>query len=390
MRYSSRTNYLKPEGAYKVLAKASEMEAAGRKIIHFEIGQPDFDTFLNISTKGVDAISTGKTRYTPSEGIPQLRAAIAIDYGRRNNQQIDPTEVVIGPGAKPALFFATMALIEPGDEVIYPDPGFPTYEAMIRLAGGKPIPVPLLEEQNFTFDLDKFDRLINTHTKLVILNSPNNPTGGVIPITDLEHIAEKALQFDFWIMSDEIYSRIAYDNLKVPSIISIPGMKPRTICIDGFSKTFSMTGWRLGYGIMPRNLAEKVSLLLTHSVGSTAEFTQYAGIEAITGPQEQVEERVNIYQISRDVLIAGLNSLPGVSCQTPAGAFYAFPNIKYTNYQSSQLANLILEEAGVALLPGSAFGKQGEGYLRLSFATSIANIKEGLSRLAIIFNNLRI
>jgi len=281
-------------------------------------------------------------------------------------------------------------LIEPGDEVIYPDPGFPTYEAMIRLAGGKPIPVPLLEEQNFTFDLDKFDRLINTHTKLVILNSPNNPTGGVIPITDLEHIAEKALQFDFWIMSDEIYSRIAYDNLKVPSIISIPGMKPRTICIDGFSKTFSMTGWRLGYGIMPRNLAEKVSLLLTHSVGSTAEFTQYAGIEAITGPQEQVEERVNIYQISRDVLIAGLNSLPGVSCQTPAGAFYAFPNIKYTNYQSSQLANLILEEAGVALLPGSAFGKQGEGYLRLSFATSIANIKEGLSRLAIIFNNLRI
>ena len=390
MRYSSRTNYLKPEGAYKVLAKASEMEAAGRKIIHFEIGQPDFDTFLNISTKGVDAISTGKTRYTPSEGIPQLRAAIAIDYGRRNNQQIDPTEVVIGPGAKPALFFATMALIEPGDEVIYPDPGFPTYEAMIRLAGGKPIPVPLLEEQNFTFDLDKFDRLINTHTKLVILNSPNNPTGGVIPITDLEHIAEKALQFDFWIMSDEIYSRIAYDNLKVPSIISIPGMKPRTICIDGFSKTFSMTGWRLGYGIMPRNLAENVSLLLTHSVGSTAEFTQYAGIEAITGPQEQVEERVNIYQISRDVLIAGLNSLPGVSCQTPAGAFYAFPNIKYTNYQSSQLANLILEEAGVALLPGSAFGKQGEGYLRLSFATSIANIKEGLSRLAIIFNNLRI
>ena len=390
MDFSSRTIPLKQEGAYKVLAKASEMEAAGRKIIHFEIGQPDFGTFKNITNKGINAISEGKTRYTPSDGILQLRSVIADDYGKRHNLFVNPNEVVIGPGAKPALFFTTLALIEEGDEVIYPDPGFPTYEMMIRIAGGIPIAVPLLEEKNFSFDLDSFDRLINSRTKLIVLCSPNNPTGGVIPKADLEHIAEKAMQNDSWVISDEIYSRIAYDDLKVPSIISVPEMKSRTICVDGFSKTFSMTGWRLGYGIMPEKLAEKVSLLFTHSVGSTAEFTQYAGIEAIIGPQEQVENRVNIYQKSRDVLITGLNSLPGVHCQIPAGAFYAFPNIKTTNFQSSQLADLILEEAGVALLPGTAFGENGEGYLRLSFATSIATIEDGLTRLANFFNNLRI
>jgi aspartate aminotransferase len=381
MSFASRTEHLIPEGAYQVLAKADQLEASGREIIHFEIGQPDFDTFPNISMAGIRAIIEGHTRYTPPAGMPSLREAIAEDCGHRRNIHIEPTEVVIGPGAKPALFFPTLALIEPGDEVIFPNPGFPTYEAMIKLAGGVPVAVPLLEENKFSFDLEQFDRLVNDHTKLIILNSPSNPTGGVIPKADLEHIADKALKYDSWVMSDEIYARIVYDGFQVPSIASIPGMQSRTIIVDGFSKTYAMTGWRLGYGIMPQELADRVELLLTHSVGSTAEFTQYAGIESILGPQNQVNDTVAEYQRRRDAIIAGLNSLPGINCLLPQGAFYAFPNIKKTGMSSSELANLILEKAGVAVLPGSAFGEYGEGYLRLSYANSIKSIQLGISRI---------
>jgi aspartate/methionine/tyrosine aminotransferase len=381
MAYANRTGHLKPEGAYQVLAKANQLEAAGREIIHFEIGQPDFDTFSNVSLAGIRAITEGHTRYTPPVGMPSLRKVIAEDCGRRRGIHIDPEEVVVGPGAKPALFFPTLTLVEPGDEVIYPDPGFPTYEAMIRVAGGAPVAVPLLEENNFSFDLEAFDRLVNAHTKLIILNSPSNPTGGVMPMADLEHIAKKAREFDCWVMSDEIYARVAYDGLEVPSIASIPGMQSRTIIVDGFSKTYAMTGWRLGYGIMPRELADRVGLLLTHSVGSTAQFTQYAGVDAILGPQDQVAAVAAEYQRRRDVIVAGLNALPGVHCQTPQGAFYAFPNIKGTGMTSDALANLILEKAGVALLPGSSFGEHGEGYLRLSYATSVEMIQLGLERI---------
>ena len=289
MTYAQRTSHLKPEGAYQVLAKANQLEATGRKIIHFEIGQPDFETFANVSLAGVRAITEGRTRYTPPSGMPSLQEVIAEDSGRRRGIHIDPGEVVVGPGAKPALFFPTLALIEPGDEVIYPNPGFPTYEAMIKVAGGVPVAVPLLEEKNFSFDLEVFDKLINARTRLIILNSPSNPTGGVMPLADLEHIAEKALQYDCWVMSDEIYARIAYDGLSVPSITAIHGMQARTIIVDGFSKTYAMTGWRLGYGIMPRELADKVGLLLTHSIGSTAQFTQFAGVEAVLGQQAQVD-----------------------------------------------------------------------------------------------------
>ena len=381
MTYAQRTTHLKPEGAYQVLAKANQLEAAGREIVHFEIGQPDFDTFLNVSMAGIRAITEGRTRYTPPSGMPSLQQVIADDCGRRRGIHIDPAEVVVGPGAKPALFFPTMALVEPGDEVIYPNPGFPTYEAMIRVAGGIPVAVPLLEENNFSFDMTVFDQLVNTRTKMIIINSPSNPTGGVMPIADLEHIAAKAKEFDCWVMSDEIYARIVYDGRSVPSIASIPGMQERTIIVDGFSKTYAMTGWRLGYGIMPRGLADKVGLLLTHSVGSTAQFTQFAGVEAVLGQQNQVDSVVEEYQRRRNLIVDGLNNTPGIRCQSPQGAFYVFPNIKDTGMTSSECANLILEKAGVALLPGSSFGEYGEGYLRLSYATSIQNIERGLEKI---------
>jgi aspartate/methionine/tyrosine aminotransferase len=381
MTYAKRTAHLKPEGAYQVLARAQDLEAEGLDIIHLEIGQPDFETFPNVSQAGIRAISEGRTRYNPPAGIAELRQAIAKDAGRRRGMEILPEQVVVSPGAKPNLFFPTLALVEPGDEVIYPNPGFPTYEAMIGVAGGNPIAVPLLEENDFSFDLEAFDGLINDRTKLIILNSPGNPTGGMMPRADVEHIAEAAQRYDCWVLSDEIYTRIIYDDLDVVSIAALPGMQERTVIMDGFSKTYAMTGWRLGFGIMPVSLVERVQLLLTHSVGCTAHFTQYAGVEALTGPQDRVSEVVNEYQRRRDVIVEGLNMLPGVSCQNPQGAFYAFPSIKEHGKTSKEMANFFLEEAGVALLPGSAFGAYGEGYLRVAYANSIENIQKALARM---------
>jgi aspartate/methionine/tyrosine aminotransferase len=381
MQFANRTKHLKPEGAYEVLARANQLEAAGKEIIHFEIGQPDYPTFENVSQAGIEAIRSGKTRYTPPAGIPSLREALAEQAGHQRGIKIHPDEVVVSPGGKPNLFFPALALIEPGDEVIYPNPGFPTYEAMIQVAGGVPVAVPLLEQKQFSFDLDAFDQLINEKTKLIILNSPSNPTGGVIPPADLEHIASQAERYNCWVMSDEIYARIVYDGLEAHSIAALPGMKERTIIVDGFSKTYSMTGWRLGFGIMPVELAKRIDLLLTHSVGSTAHFTQFAGLEAITGPQDMVDVMVTEYQRRRDAVVDGLNALPGFECQKPQGAFYVFPNITGTGKDSSELANLILEKAGVALLPGNSFGKYGEGYLRISYANSLENMQKGLDRI---------
>ncbi len=288
--------------------------------------------------------------------------------------------MVVGPGAKPALFFPTLALVKPGDEVLYPNPGFPTYEAMIRVAGGVPVPVPLSEEDDFSFDLDAFDRLVNKKTRMVVLNSPSNPTGGVMPRSALEHIARTAFDLDFWVLSDEIYSRIVYGSPAL-SISAVEGMLERTIICDGFSKTYSMTGWRLGYGIMPEPLAERVNLLLNHSIGCTAGFTQVAGLEALNGPQEQVEQIVQEYRRRRDFLVTGLNQISGVSCRTPQGSFYAFPNIRAFDIPSDQLASYLLEEAGVALLSGTSFGEYGEGYIRLCFANSMENLATALERL---------
>ncbi|OGO35497.1 MAG: aspartate aminotransferase [Chloroflexi bacterium RBG_16_57_11] len=380
MDFAERVLKLMPEGAYFMLAKAQAMEASGRHVIHLELGQPDVTASENISQAGIDAIEEGFTRYTPSAGIPALRKVIAEDASRRRGIPIEPAQVVVGPGAKPALFFPTLALVRPGDEVIYPDPGFPTYAAMIDVAGGTPVPVPLREEEDFSFNLEAFDRLVNDHTRMVVLNSPSNPTGGVMPLAALEHIAEVARQRDLWVLSDEIYARLVYDQ-PASSIASLPGMAERTIICDGFSKTYAMTGWRLGYGIMPRLLAERVELLLTHSVGCTASFTQVAGIEAITGPQEHVEAVVAEYKRRRDALVAGLNDIPGVRCRMPQGAFYVFPNVTAFGCSSNWLAEYLLEETGVAVLPGTSFGKNGEGYLRLCFANSLENSLEALERM---------
>ena len=381
MTLARRTEHLRPEGAYQVLARAQELETAGKDIIHLEIGEPDFRTPPNVSQAGSEAISAGKTRYNPPSGVPQLREAIADFAGSQRGIHIDARQVVVGPGAKPLLYFPTMALVDPGDEVIYPDPGFPTYEAMVGIAGGVARPVPLREESQFSFDLAAFDALISQKTKLIILNSPSNPTGGVIPLKDLEHIAEAAIRHDAWVLADEIYGHLLYEGRAAPSIAALPGMRERTIIVDGFSKTYAMTGWRLGYGIMPEALAQRVDLLLTHSVGCTAHFTQIAAIEALTGPQDYVAMMVEQYQRRRDLLIDGLNRLPGITCQKPKGAFYAFPNIRGTGKSSTALAQLLLDN-GVAVLPGSAFGKQGEGYLRLVFANSLENLSHALERMA--------
>jgi aspartate aminotransferase len=388
MKFSLRTENLKAEGAYQVLARAQALEAEGRKIVHLEIGQPDFDTVPNVSQAGVNAIENGMTRYTPPAGMPSLRVAIAESAGKQRGLKFAPEQVVVSPGAKPNLFFPTLALVDPGDEVIYPDPGFPTYQAMIDVAGGTAVSVPLSEKANFSFEMDVFQQLVNERTRLIILNSPSNPTGGVIPQRDLEIIAEAAQRFDAWILSDEIYAQLVFDGQNVPTIASIPGMAERTIIMDGFSKTYSMTGWRLGYGIMPVELARRVELLLTHSIGCTAHFTQAAGLEALNGPQERVAEMRYAYEERRNIIVEGLNQISGVTCQKPQGAFYAFPNVKSFGYTSSVLANRLLDEGGVAVLPGSAFGENGEGYLRLSFATSIEQIRDGLERMAQVMGRL--
>jgi len=381
MDFAERVVRLAPEGAYHMLARAQALEAAGHDIIHLEIGQPDAPTFENVAQAGIQAIRDGHTRYTPSAGIPALRAAIAADAGRRRGIDVRPSQVVVGPGAKPALFFPTLALVRPGDEVMYPDPGFPTYAAMIEVAGGVPVPVPLREEEDFSLDLDAFDRLVSDRTRLIVINSPSNPTGGVMSRSALEHVAEVAQRRDIWVLSDEIYARLVYDK-PAPSIAALPGMAGRTIICDGFSKTYAMTGWRLGFGIMPEPLAERVDLLLTHSVGCTASFTQIAGLEAIGGPQDHVEAVAAEYRRRRDALVAGLNALPGVRCRTPQGAFYAFPNVSALGRTSDWLADYLLDEAGVAVLPGASFGRNGEGYLRLCFANSMANIEAALERIS--------
>jgi aspartate/methionine/tyrosine aminotransferase len=286
------------------------------------------------------------------------------------------------------LFFPTLALVEPGDEVIYPDPGFPTYAAMIGVAGGKPVPVPLREENQFSFDLEAFDQRISNHTKLIILNSPANPTGGVIPLADLQHIAAAAQKHHAWVLSDEIYARLAYDGRQVPSIASLPGMLERTVICDGFSKTYAMTGWRLGYMIMPETLAERVELLLTHSIGCTATFTQLAGIEALLADQSPVEAILAEYQRRRDRIVSGLNSIPGVKCQSPQGAFYVFPNVRSFGLPAQEIQSRLLDEAGVAVLAGTDFGAGGEGYLRLCYATSIDTIDQALEQMALTFSRL--
>jgi len=388
MSFTHRIAHLKAEGAYAVLARAQALEAQGREIIHLEIGQPDFETYPHVALSGIRAIATGQTRYNPPAGIPALRRALAEDAGKRRGVHFTPEQVVVAPGTKPLILLPMLALLESGDEVLYPDPGFPTYEAAIRLAGAIPVQVPLLEEKDFDLDLEVFDARIGPRTRMIILNSPSNPTGGILSPRTLEHIAAAARRHDCWILSDEIYYRLVYEG-DAPSIISLPGMPERTILADGFSKTYAMTGWRLGFGIMPRPLAEKMGLLLTHSVGCTATFTQFAGLEAVLGPQKTVEAVRAEFHRRRDLMVAGLNGIPGIRCPTPQGAFYTFPNVQAFGRPAEELADYLLQEAGVAVLPGTAFGSYGEGYLRLSYANSIENIQKALEWMGQALEKLR-
>jgi aspartate/methionine/tyrosine aminotransferase len=369
------------ETAFEVLARAKALEAQGRDIIHLEIGEPDFTTPANIIEAGVAALRRGETHYTPSAGILPLREAIAAEVSRTRGIPVSPDEVVVTPGGKPIMFFTILALAEPGTEVIYPNPGFPIYESMINFTGAKAVPVPLREEKDFRFDVQELLDKVTPQTRLIIINSPHNPTGSVLTRADLQAIAEAAQKHDFMILSDEIYIRILYEGEHV-SIASFPGMKERTIILDGFSKTYAMTGWRLGYGVMPPALATQISRLMTNSNSCTATFTQYAGLEALQGPQDESYKMVAAFKERRDVIVDGLNRIPGIRCVRPKGAFYVFPNIQGTGMKSKPFADYLLEKAGVAALSGTSFGAYGEGYVRFSYANSVENIRRALERIA--------
>jgi len=372
---------LEPEGAYRVLEKANRLEAEGKDLVHLEIGQPDYPTFPNITLAGIKALTEGKTDYNPSRGIPKLREAIADHVSETRDLEVTPSEVAVGPGAKPMLFLSTLALVEDGDEVIYPDPGFPTYRSMIEVAGGRPVPVRLIEDDGFNLDLNSLKEAVTERTKYILLNSPGNPAGNLTSPDNLELIADLALREDLVVLSDEIYSQMVYTGYSHRSILNYEGLKERTVMVDGFSKTYSMTGWRLGYAVAPPEFTEKLGYLLTHSVGCTATFTQYAGLEALTGPQERVEENTAILEGKRDLVVEGLTEIDGVSCSTPKGAFYAFPNVESFDLSSSELADYLLEEANVALLPGTAFGPGGEGYLRICYAAPKDELIKAIDRL---------
>jgi aspartate/methionine/tyrosine aminotransferase len=380
MKLAKRMSRLGVEGAFEVLARARALEAQGRDSIHLEIGEPDFPTPRHVVEAAKRALDEGWTHYGPPQGLPELREAIASYICRTRGIEVGAERVCVVPGGKPIIFFPMLALLEPGDEVIYPNPGFPAYESMINFLGATPVPIPLLEDRGFSFDLDLLARKLSAKTKLLILNSPHNPTGGVIPAEDIRAIAELVRDRDLVVLSDEIYSRIYFDEPPL-SIATLPGMLEKTILLDGFSKTYAMTGWRLGYGVMPPLLVDAVNKLMVNSNSCTASFTQRAGIAALNGPQDEVDHMVAEFRRRRDAFCAGLNALPGFRCAIPGGAFYAFPNITGTGWTSKALADALLEKAGVACLSGSAFGDYGEGYLRFSVANSLENLMAALERM---------
>lgn len=389
MKFANCMSRLGTETAFDVLVRARELERQGRSIIHLELGEPDFATPAPIIAAATRAMENGWTKYGPSAGLPQLREAIAADVSRRRRISVTPDEVVVTPGAKPIIFFSILALVDPGDEVIYPNPGFPIYESMISFVGARPVPIPLREERDFSLDVEEVIARITPRTALIILNSPHNPTGGVMSAEDMQALAEAVCDRDVMILSDEIYSRIVFEGEHL-SIAQFPGMREKTIILDGFSKTFSMTGWRLGYGVMPVELARQVTKLQTNSTSCTTSFIQIAGVEALTGDQSPVEQMVAEFRRRRDVIVAGLNAIEGFSCRVPKGAFYVFPNITGTGWSSKKLADYLLETAGVACVAGTAFGAYGEGYIRFSFANSVENIKAAVERVRDAVAALRI
>ena len=379
LKLARRMQRLGTETAFEVLVKARALEAQGKDIVHLEIGEPDFDTPGNVVDAGVKALQGGWTHYGPSPGLPELRQTVADYVSKTRGVPVKMEEVVIVPGGKPIIFFTMLALIEEGDEVIYPNPGYPIYESMIHFLGGKAVPIQLKEERDFSLDVNELKALITDRTKLIILNSPHNPTGGIMPEADIRAVAAAIGDRDIMVLSDEIYSRLVFEG-KHFSIMSVPGFKERTILLDGYSKTYAMTGWRMGYGVMRADLAQHIARLQTNSTSCTASFTQRAGIEALNGDQSSVDEMCKHFLQRRETMVSRLNKIKGFSCRVPKGAFYVFPNITKTGWPSKKLADAILQEAGVACLSGTAFGEYGEGYIRFSIANSIENINKALDR----------
>jgi aspartate aminotransferase len=376
---AERMSHIGQETAFEVLVKARALEAKGRSVVHLEIGEPDFDTPSHIIAAAQQALEEGFTHYGPGAGLPELRLAVSNYLRRWRGLDVSPSRIVVTPGGKPVMFFAILALVNPGDEVIYPDPGFPIYESMARFVGGRAVPMPLREDRRFRFDPDEFRSLVTDRTRLIIINSPHNPTGSVLSRSDLEVIASVARERNIVVLSDEIYSRLRYSG-QHESIASLDGMLDRTIILDGWSKTWAITGWRLGFGVFPGELVPHVERLISNSVSCTASFAQQAAIAALEGPQESVDRMLGEFTVRRAAIVAGLNAMPGVRCLEPDGAFYAFPNITGTGYRSKELADRLLEEAGVACLAGTAFGSYGEGFIRFSYANSLDNIHLALER----------
>ncbi len=382
MKLAARMANLGTETAFEVLARAKALEAEGRDIVHLQIGEPDFDTPKNVIDAGCEALRSGWTHYGPAAGLPQLREAIAGEFERTRGVAVHPDEVVVVPGGKPIMFFLMLAVLDAGDEAVYPNPGFPIYESMIDFLGAKAVACPLREQNAFALDVDELRSLLNDRTRLLILNSPSNPCGGVLSKQDIDGIAEAVRSYpDLWILSDEIYSRILYDGLEHCSLLAHEELRERLIVLDGFSKTYAMTGWRLGYGVMPKELAKRIAQLQVNATSCTAAATQIAGVEALTGPQAEVEHMLREFDSRRHVIVDELNALPGVTCLMPKGAFYVFPNFSELGKTSKQLENAFLEDAGVACLAGTSFGAHGEGYLRFSYANSVANIQEAMRRI---------
>ena len=378
---AERMNHIGQETAFEVLVRARALEATGRSVVHLEIGEPDFDTPSHIISAAQQALEEGFTHYGPGAGLPELRQAVAAYLQRWRGIDVDPLRVIVTPGGKPIMFFAILALINPGDEVIYPDPGFPIYESMARFVGGTPVAMPLREERGFRFDPDEFLSLVSDRTRLIIINSPHNPTGSILTHADLEVVADVARERNIVVLSDEIYSRLLYNGQRHESIATLDGMLDRTILLDGWSKTWAMTGWRLGFGVFPTELVPHVERLISNSVSCTASFAQQAAIAALEGPQDAVDRMLAEFVERRAAIVAGLNALPGVRCLEPDGAFYAFPNITGTGFKSRDLADRLLQEAGVACLSGTAFGTYGEGFIRFSYANSLPNIHLALERM---------
>jgi aspartate aminotransferase len=380
MQLAERMSRIGTESAFEVLARARALEKQGKSIIHLQIGEPDFPTPAHVVEAGQKALADGWTKYGPTPGFPEFREAIARYICKTRGIDVGPDNVCVVPGGKPIMYFSMTALLNPGDEVIYPDPSFPIYESLIHFLGAKAMPVPLVESRGFSFDLNVLEKSLSPKTKLVILNSPANPTGGVIPREDLKKIADLLRGRDLMILSDEIYSRIYYEE-KPESITQFPGIAEKTIILDGFSKTYSMTGWRLGYGVMPKWMADAVNLMAVNATSCTASFSQRAGLAALEGPQDSVDSMVKEFKRRRDTIVQALNTIPGFRCSLPAGAFYAFPNITGTKMSSKAMEELLLNEAGVACLSGTAFGRHGDGFLRFSYANSLENIKEAIDRI---------